>query len=80
VLILQLNLSFHLQQHQPHPQRQMPPPMAVSSYQQYQQHLHHAHQLYERVTQTITPEALQSVKVAFTTSDVLGRPLRCRKR
>ncbi|ONM25006.1 RNA-binding (RRM/RBD/RNP motifs) family protein [Zea mays] len=53
-------LPFHLQQHQPQPQ--MPPPMAASSYQQYQQQLHQAHQLFQRDAQTITPEALQSVK------------------
>ncbi|PUZ72801.1 hypothetical protein GQ55_2G424500 [Panicum hallii var. hallii] len=62
-------LPFHLQQHQPQPQ--MPPPMAASSYQQYQQQLHQAHQLFQRDAQTITPEALQSVKAALATSDVL---------
>ncbi|XP_066398003.1 uncharacterized protein [Miscanthus floridulus] len=62
-------LPFHLQQHQPPPQ--MPPPMAASSYQQYQQQLHQAHQLFQRDAQTITPEALQSVKAALATSDVL---------
>ncbi|CAL5084839.1 unnamed protein product [Urochloa decumbens] len=61
-------LPFHLQ-HQPQPQ--MPPPMAASSYQQYQQQLHQAHQLFQRDAQTITPEALQSVKAALATSDVL---------
>ncbi|RLM86971.1 hypothetical protein C2845_PM04G31640 [Panicum miliaceum] len=58
-------LPFHLQQHQPQPQ--MPPPMAASSYQQYQQQLHQAHQLFQRDAQTITPEALQSVKAALAT-------------
>jgi hypothetical protein len=62
-------LPFHLQQHQPQPQ--MPPPMAPNSYQQYQQQLHQAHQLFQRDAQTITPEALQSVKAALATSDVL---------
>jgi len=62
-------LPFHLQQHQPQPQ--MAPPMAASSYQQYQQQLHQAHQLFQRDAQTITPEALQSVKAALATSDVL---------
>ena len=45
--------------------------MAASSYQQYQQQLHQAHQLFQRDAQTITPEALQSVKAALATSDVL---------
>jgi hypothetical protein len=63
-------LPFHLQQHQP-PPPQVPPPMAASSYQQYQQQLHQAHQLFQRDAQTITPEALQSVKAALATSDVL---------
>jgi hypothetical protein len=49
----------------------MPPPMAPNSYQQYQQQLHQAHQLFQRDAQTITPEALQSVKAALATSDVL---------
>ncbi|CAL5008141.1 unnamed protein product [Urochloa decumbens] len=60
-------LPFHLQP-------QMPPPsplMAANSYQQYQQQLHQAHQLFQRDAQTITPEALQSVKAALATSDVL---------
>jgi hypothetical protein len=54
-----LLVPFHLQQHQ----RQMPPPMLVSSYQQYQQHLHHAHQLYQRITQTITRGAADTTGI-----------------
>ncbi|KAL6603293.1 hypothetical protein ACP70R_043654 [Stipagrostis hirtigluma subsp. patula] len=53
---------FHLQQ-----QPQMPM-AAAGSYQQYQQQLHQAHQLFQRDAQTITPEALQSVKAALATS------------
>jgi len=45
--------------------------MPPNSYQQYQQQLHQAHQLFQRDAQTITPEALQSVKAALATSDVL---------
>ncbi|KAF8662409.1 hypothetical protein HU200_055989 [Digitaria exilis] len=63
-------LPFHLQQHPPQPQMP-PPPMPANSYQQYQQQLHQAHQLFQRDAQTITPEALQSVKAALATSDVL---------
>jgi hypothetical protein len=48
-----------------------PPPIPANSYQQYQQQLHQAHQLFQRDAQTITPEALQSVKAALATSDVL---------
>ncbi|XP_006659720.1 RNA-binding protein 42-like [Oryza brachyantha] len=58
-------LPFHLQQ--------QPPPPAMAStyqYQQYQQ-LQQAHQLFQRDAQTITPEALESVKAALATSDVL---------
>jgi hypothetical protein len=60
-------LPFHLQQQQPAPQM----PMAATSYQQYQQQMQQAHQLFQRDAQTITPEALQSVKAALATSDVL---------
>ncbi|XP_062233875.1 uncharacterized protein LOC133931057 [Phragmites australis] len=60
-------LPFHLQQQQHQPQM----PMAASSYQQYQQQLQQAQQLFQRDAQTITPEALQSVKAALATSDVL---------
>uniref|UniRef100_A0A0D3H3D8 RRM domain-containing protein n=2 Tax=Oryza TaxID=4527 RepID=A0A0D3H3D8_9ORYZ len=61
-------LPFHLQQQPP-----QPPPMAMAStyqYQQYQQ-LQQAQQLFQRDAQTITPEALESVKAALATSDVL---------
>ncbi|KAK3128132.1 hypothetical protein QOZ80_6BG0457420 [Eleusine coracana subsp. coracana] len=62
-------LPFHLQQQQqPPPPPQMP--MAATS-QQYQQQMQQAHQLFQRDAQTITPEALQSVKAALATSDVL---------
>lgn len=61
-------LPFHLQQ-QPPPPPQMP--IAATSYQQYQQQMQQAHQLFQRDAQTITPEALQSVKAALATSDVL---------
>uniref|UniRef100_A0A0D9XB23 RRM domain-containing protein n=1 Tax=Leersia perrieri TaxID=77586 RepID=A0A0D9XB23_9ORYZ len=58
-------LPFHLQQQQP------PPPMAqMASTYQYQQ-LQQAQQLFQRDAQTITPEALESVKAALATSDVL---------
>lgn len=60
-------LPFHLQQQQPPPQM----PMAATSYQQYHQQMQQAHQLFQRDAQTITPEALQSVKAALATSDVL---------
>lgn len=59
-------LPFHLQQQQP-----APAPMPSSyQYQQYQQ-LQQAQQLFQRDAQTITPEALESVKAALATSDVL---------
>ncbi|VAI75086.1 unnamed protein product [Triticum turgidum subsp. durum] len=51
-------LPFHLQQQQP---------VATYQYQQLQQ----AQQLFQRDAQTITPEALESVKAALATSDVL---------
>lgn len=61
-------LPFHLQQQQPQP---APAPMpAAMQYQQYQQ-LQQAQQLFQRDAQTITPEALESVKAALATSDVL---------
>uniref|UniRef100_A0A0E0LY46 RRM domain-containing protein n=1 Tax=Oryza punctata TaxID=4537 RepID=A0A0E0LY46_ORYPU len=65
-------LPFHLQQQQPPPP---PPPTAMAmastyQYQQYQQ-LQQAQQLFQRDAQTITPEALESVKAALATSDVL---------
>ncbi|TVT99336.1 hypothetical protein EJB05_55336 [Eragrostis curvula] len=60
-------LPFHLQQQQQPPQMSM----AATSYQQYQQQMQQAHQLFQRDAQTITPEALQSVKAALATSDVL---------
>ncbi|KAE8814701.1 RNA-binding protein 42-like [Hordeum vulgare] len=53
-------LPFHLQQQQQQP-------VATYQYQQLQQ----AHQLFQRDAQTITPEALESVKAALATSDVL---------
>lgn len=53
-------LPFHLQQQ----------PAATYQYQQYQQ-LQQAQQLFQRDAQTITPEALESVKAALATSDVL---------
>ncbi|KAG8048381.1 hypothetical protein GUJ93_ZPchr0008g13970 [Zizania palustris] len=59
-------LPFHLQ-----PQAQAQPSMASTyQYQQYQQ-LQQAQQLFQRDAQTITPEALESVKAALATSDVL---------
>ena len=55
-------LPFHLQQ--------QPQPVPTYQYQQYQQ-LQQAQQLFQRDAQTITPEALESVKAALATSDVL---------
>jgi type IV secretory pathway VirB10-like protein len=57
-------LPFHLQQ------QQQQPVVPTYQYQQYQQ-LQQAQQLFQRDAQTITPEALESVKAALATSDVL---------